>query len=350
MTGRGLFGIVTAALVAICVAVRMLTAVATVAPASAQPAHRGATDYRVTPSADQPDAGNSEPDASDTKRFVGVAAVPVAVVPGGSTIATLYVSAPVAIEGGAEKGMTHVSTRLWTHGDPVDTGLLYTAPGEVEVGRLDAAPAAHTVSDAARTGWTLINIDGYVPTKAIVSSLSSVWLGAEFSYHLACAECHVRHAPREYPAMQWGMIVPRMAKFAKLDETIPVYPQMVADHRERSRQVTKRSGSAVGNVVPNRRRVGCSQAERPSIHQEAAGLGEALHASRRGCGSIGAGDPFIAGFVPFKRNAEHSRHIPRCPATIILSGVLPHPGMLPSRLGAGRRILIVALYRSLQRT
>ena len=83
MTGRGLFGVVTATLVAICVAVRMLAAVATVVPASAQPAHRGATDYRVTPSADRPDARNFEPDGFDMKRFVGVAVVPVAIVPGG---------------------------------------------------------------------------------------------------------------------------------------------------------------------------------------------------------------------------------------------------------------------------
>jgi hypothetical protein len=217
MTGRGLFGFAAATLGAVCAAGWMPAAVATFTPANAQLVHRGAPDFGGTPSAGRPSARSAAPDASNMKRFVGVAAVPVAIVPGGSTVAMLYVSAPVAIEGEAEKGMTHVSVRLWTHGDTIDTGPLYTTPGGVEVGRLDAAPAAHSVSDAARNGWTLVKLDGYVPTNAIVSTLSSIWLGAEFSYHLACAECHVRHAPGEYSAMQWGLIVTRMARFAKLD-------------------------------------------------------------------------------------------------------------------------------------
>jgi hypothetical protein len=46
------------------------------------------------------------PIATDMKRFVGVAAAPLAAAPGGSAFATLYVSAPVVIAG-AEADTAH---------------------------------------------------------------------------------------------------------------------------------------------------------------------------------------------------------------------------------------------------
>ena len=70
----------------------------------------------------------------------------------------------------------------------IDTGPLYTAPGGVEVGRLDAASAAHTVSDAAGNGWTLVNIVGYVRTNAIVSTRVLFGCGSGIQLSSRCAE------------------------------------------------------------------------------------------------------------------------------------------------------------------
>ena len=102
------------------------------------------------------------------------------------------------------------------HGDPPDLGPLYTTPKGVDIGQLDAMPAAHAILRSSINGWTPVEIDGYLAPTAVVDSLDAAWLAAEFSYHLACAECHQLHAPNEYSSMQWRMIMTRMAGFAKL--------------------------------------------------------------------------------------------------------------------------------------
>ena len=106
------------------------------------------------------------PVATGMKRFVGVAAAPLAPAPGGSAFATLYVSAPIVIVG-VEADTAHVTARLWMHGNAADPGPLYTAPMGVEVGRLDATPPAHTIPGKASKGWTLVEINGYLTARAI---------------------------------------------------------------------------------------------------------------------------------------------------------------------------------------
>jgi hypothetical protein len=155
------------------------------------------------------------PVASDVKRFVGVAAAPLTAVPGGSAFATLYVSAPVVIAG-ADADSAHITARLWVHGDPADPGPLYTSPMGVEVGRLNATLTVHAIPGKVSKGWTLVEINGYLAAGAIVDTLTPIWEKTEFDYEFVCSDCHTPHAAAEYSSMQWGIIMARMAKFAKL--------------------------------------------------------------------------------------------------------------------------------------
>jgi hypothetical protein len=155
------------------------------------------------------------PVASDMKRFVGVAAAPLAAVPGGSAFATLYVSAPVVIAG-ADAYSAHVTARLWVHGDPADPGPLYTAPMGVEVGRLNATLSVNAIPSKVSKGWTLVEINGYLAAGTIVDTLDPIWEKTEFDYEFVCSDCHTPHAAAEYSSMQWGIIMARMGKFAKL--------------------------------------------------------------------------------------------------------------------------------------
>jgi hypothetical protein len=102
------------------------------------------------------------------------------------------------------------------HGDAADPGQLYTAPMGVEVGWLDAAPSAHAIPGTASKRWTLVEINGYLAANAIVDTLNPIWEKTEFSYEFVCSDCHTPHAAAEYSSMQWGIIMARMAKFAKL--------------------------------------------------------------------------------------------------------------------------------------
>ena len=149
------------------------------------------------------------------KRYVGVAATPIASAPGGPAFATLYVSAPVTMVG-TEGRTTHVISKLWIYGDAAASGPLYAAPQGVEVGRLDAVRASRAIAGTDGNGWNLIEIEGYLPTDAVVDNLMFVWRLAEFNYQTICADCHLLHAAQEYSSIQWGAIVPRMAKNAKL--------------------------------------------------------------------------------------------------------------------------------------
>jgi len=157
------------------------------------------------------------PPPTGMARFVGVPLAPLATAPGGPPFATLYVSATVAVTA-TEAGSSHVATRLWMHGDPAELGPLYTAPVPhgVEVGRLDAMPEGHAIPAGISNGWTPVELDGYVPANAVVDSLDRVWKLAELNYETTCNDCHMPHEPNEYSPMQWGMIMPRMARFAKL--------------------------------------------------------------------------------------------------------------------------------------
>jgi len=49
-----------------------------------------------------------------------------------------------------------------------------------------------------------------------MDSLDRVWRTAELNYETTCNDCHTPHAPNEYSPMQWGIIMARMAWFAKL--------------------------------------------------------------------------------------------------------------------------------------
>ena len=149
-------------------------------------------------------------------RFVRVAAAPIGAAPDGAAFGALYLSVPVRVIG-AQSGALHVRTRLWMHGDPAALGPLYTAPLGAVAGRLDSLPALRVISGSAAKGWSLIEFDSYLATDAVAEDLDAVWMSAEFDYHLTCADCHTLHAPEEYSSMQWGMIMARMAKFAKLD-------------------------------------------------------------------------------------------------------------------------------------
>jgi hypothetical protein len=180
------------------------------------------SDVAVKPSADPSSVAVATPAPIGIKRFVGVATTPLAATRGGPAFATLYVSAPVTTIGtdtgiGTEAGTTHVTTRLWMHGDAADSGPLYTTPMGVEVGWLDAAGPVHPIAGPASNGWTPVEIDGYLAEAATVSNLDSIWRTAESDYRLICAGCHVAHRPQDYSSMQWGIVVARMAKFAKLE-------------------------------------------------------------------------------------------------------------------------------------
>jgi hypothetical protein len=169
----------------------------------------------VKPSVDRSSVAGVKPAPIGIKRFVGLATTPLAATRGGPAFATLYVSAPVTTIG-TETGTTHVTTRLWMHGDAADAGPLYTTPMGVEVGWLDAARPVHPIAGTASNGWTPVEIDGYLAAAATVSSLDSIWQTAESDYRFICADCHVAHRPEDYSSMQWGIVVARMAKFAKL--------------------------------------------------------------------------------------------------------------------------------------
>jgi hypothetical protein len=174
------------------------------------------TDVAVKQSADRPSGAVDAPGPIGMKRFVGVATTPLAAAPGGPAFATLYVSAPVIVAG-TEAGAAHVTAKLWMHGNTAASGPLYTAPMGVEVGWLDAAPPDHAVPGAAGKGWTPVEIDGYLPAGAAVDSLEPVWRRAKSDYLFICADCHVPHAAEDYSSMQWGIMMARMAKFAKLE-------------------------------------------------------------------------------------------------------------------------------------
>jgi hypothetical protein len=161
--------------------------------------------------------GLAGPALAGMTRFVGMSSAPLAAAPDGQAFATLYVSAAVAVTA-TEAGSAHVAARLWMHGDPTELGPLYTAPAPkgVEVGRLDALPEGHAIIAKTSNGWTLLELDGYLPASVVVDSLDRIWWTAELNYETICNDCHTPHAPNEYSPMQWGTIMPRMAKFAKL--------------------------------------------------------------------------------------------------------------------------------------
>lgn len=158
------------------------------------------------------------------KRFVGVAAAPVADTPGGAPFATLYVSAAVAMTRTEAGAAAHVTSRLWLHGDAIAPGPLYTTPKGVEIGWLDGLRSVRAVAGTVGNGWTLVEIDGYLPAAAVVDNLETVWRGAELDYQFICADCHTTHAAKDYSSMQWGIIMPRMARNAKLtpDEALVI--------------------------------------------------------------------------------------------------------------------------------
>jgi hypothetical protein len=174
-----------------------------------------ATAAAMSAFATRPSHAATAPVVVGAKRFVGVSAAPLDGAPGGPAFATLYVSAGFVIDGAAA-GAAHIGMRLWMHGTAAEPGPLYTAPMGVEVGRLDVAPTAHAVAGAAVKGWVPVEIDGWLAAKAIVDNLDPIWETTEFDYEFVCSDCHTPHAAVEYSSMQWGIIMARMAKMAKL--------------------------------------------------------------------------------------------------------------------------------------
>jgi hypothetical protein len=226
MTGQNLFVAVAAAvLVAAGAATLTLTAAAPLAPialsSSGDPQQltrdgsEWFTNVAVKTVVEQPSVAAAAPGSIGVKGFVGVASTPLAGAPAGPAFATLYVSAAVVIAG-TKAGATHVTTRLWMHGNAAVPGPLYTTPKGVEVGWLDAAPAVHVVPGMASDGWTPVEINGYLAANAVVDSLGPIWRAAEFNYEFVCADCHVPHAAADYTSMQWSIFMARMAKNAEL--------------------------------------------------------------------------------------------------------------------------------------
>jgi hypothetical protein len=149
------------------------------------------------------------------RRFVGIPAAPLNAAPGGEAFATLYVSAGVVVADVANDAV-RVSTQLWMHGTADEPGPLYMQPMGVEVGRLDVVPTLHAVAGTAVKGWVPVEIDGWLTGKAMVDDLGPIWATTEFDYQFACSDCHSPHAAVEYSSMQWGIIMARMGKMAKL--------------------------------------------------------------------------------------------------------------------------------------
>jgi hypothetical protein len=148
-------------------------------------------------------------------KFVGVATTALATAPGGPPFATLYVSAAVVITG-IEAGVAHITAKLWMY-DNTPSGALYATPKGIEIGWLNEGAAGYTIPGTADSGWTPVEIDGYLAASAIVDDLEPVWRTAKFDYQFICADCHTTHAVEKYSSMQWSIIMARMAKFAKLE-------------------------------------------------------------------------------------------------------------------------------------
>ena len=199
-------------------------------------------DVAVKTFAVRPSVAAAAPIPTGMTKFIGVATTPLAAAPGGSAFATLYVSAAVVIAG-TETDAAHITTRLWMRGDAATPGPLYATPKGVEVGQLDAAPAAHAIPGTANNGWTPVEIDGYLAANAVVDSLEPVWRAAEFNYQFICADCHTPHAATEVLVDAVGHLHGQDGEvrqaFAKRRD---VHAQMAPDHlgRERRPQVTER--------------------------------------------------------------------------------------------------------------
>jgi hypothetical protein len=232
MSRRKIFvGVAVAVLVGIGAATLQWTAAGALAPfgpASSskeqERAQGGAewfTNVSVKTLATPPSSAAAAPAPTAMQWYVGVP--PPLTTPEGSTFATLYVSAAVVIAG-TEAGVAHVSTNLWMYGDMAASGPLYATPRGFEVGWLDGTTADHAIPGTASNGWTPVKLDGYLAANAVVESLESVWRLAASNYQFICADCHALHATGDYSPMQWGMIVTRMATFAKLgpDDTMVI--------------------------------------------------------------------------------------------------------------------------------
>ncbi len=182
MSRRNLFvGVAVAVLVGVGAAALHWTAAGALAPvaraSSSKAQLRGQggaewfTNVSVKTLATRPSSAAAAPALTAMKRFVGVPTTPLTATPGGSTFATLYVSAAVVIAG-AEAGVAHVSTNLWMHGDRVASGSLYATPQGLEVGWLDGATVGHAMLGTVSNGWTPVRIDGYLAANALVESQS----------------------------------------------------------------------------------------------------------------------------------------------------------------------------------
>ena len=184
------------------------------------------------------------------KRYVGVAATPIASAPGGPAFATLYVSAPVTMVG-TEARTTHVISKLWIYGDAAASGPLYAAPQGVEVGRLDAVRASRAIAGTDGNGWNLIEIEGYLPTDAVVDNLMLVWRLAEFNYQTICADCHSLHAAQDRLVHAVGC---HRAQDGKERQTWTRrsngHPQMAPDHIVRERHPRVTTGTIMDDDPP----------------------------------------------------------------------------------------------------
>lgn len=161
-----------------------------------------------------PPAAAGTPATPSATRFVGEATAPLAAAPGGTAFATLYVSTPIAVIG-SESGSDHVTATLWMK-EAAASGPLYASPNGIEVGRLDAAPAANAKAGAPVEGWTPVEIDGYLAADAVVETLEPIWQAAESTYEFTCGGCHALHAAEAYTPAQWSTEMTTMAKSANL--------------------------------------------------------------------------------------------------------------------------------------
>jgi trimethylamine-N-oxide reductase cytochrome c-type subunit TorC len=186
---------------------------AATAPASPQVAAAPSSPPATEAPASPPPA--AAPAAAGAQSFIGQAVVPLAAAPDGAAVATLYISAPVAVTG-SEAGPTRITAKLWMKGDSASPGPMFAAPNGIELGRLTDPAAAKAKAGTATDGWVLVEIEGTVAADAIVADLAPVWQATEETYQFTCGACHDLHDPHDHTAAEWASEMPTMAKNANL--------------------------------------------------------------------------------------------------------------------------------------
>lgn len=191
--------------------------------APARPASAPVAQAAATPSATPAPAPAPATPAAGGQGFIGQPMVPLTAAPGGATVATLYVSAPV-VTVGSDAGATQVTAKLWMKGASASPGPMFAAPNGIELGRLDDPAGAKATAGPPADGWVLVAIEGSVAADAVVTDLEPVWQAIEMNYQFTCGACHDLHDPHDHTAAQWASEMPTMAKNANLQpvDSLPI--------------------------------------------------------------------------------------------------------------------------------